>query len=265
MQFGPIYVKGVIELLPYRLLALDLDGTTLNDNKIITPSTKYWIEKAVEKGVIVSFATGRGRQTAEGFREELALESPMVFLNGAEIWKTPGELLERHFMKIDDIRGLHQLAKQTNSWFWGFTENRRITKTNWRDEDVNGKWMKFGLINNNLNLIKELKVELESWDHLEITQSANNNLEISRKGITKKYGIEKICSLLDIELKNVMAIGDSFNDLKLLTTVGLGVAMDNASVEIKNAADVITPSNENDGVARAICQYIFEMDYRENL
>ncbi|THE11807.1 HAD family phosphatase [Bacillus timonensis] len=252
-------------MLPYRLLALDLDGTTLNDNKEITQSTKYWVKKAVQNGVIVSIATGRGRQSAETFRKELGLTSPMVFLNGAEIWKTPDDLLERHHLMTHDILRLHQLATQTNSWFWGFTEDRLIRKPDWQDELVNGKWMKFGLLNDNLSLIKELKVELEGWSHLEITQSADNNIEISTKGITKEYGIRKVCSLLDFGLDNVMAIGDSFNDFKLLTSVGLGVAMDNASPEVKNAADVITSSNEKDGVAKAICQYIFEKDYTEKL
>ncbi|WP_148361142.1 Cof-type HAD-IIB family hydrolase [Bacillus timonensis] len=250
-------------MLPYRLLALDLDGTTLNDNKEITPSTSYWVNKAVENGVIVTFATGRGRQSAEVFRKELTLHSPMVFLNGAEIWKKPDDLLERHYLKRQDIIRLHQLATQTDSWFWGFTEDHMIRKPEWQDEDANGKWMKFGLLNNDVGVVKELKDELESWEHLEITQSADNNIEISTKGITKEYGIRKVCSLLKIELENVMAIGDSFNDLKLLTAAGLGVAMDNASPEVKNAADVITSSNEKDGVARAICKYIFEMDYTE--
>ncbi|MEH7382305.1 Cof-type HAD-IIB family hydrolase [Bacillus sp. JJ1533] len=249
-------------MLPYRLLALDLDGTTLNENKEITLPTKYWVKKAVENGVIVSIATGRGRQMAEVFRKELALHSPMVFLNGAEIWKTPDDLFERHYLRTRDILRLHQLAIQTDSWFWGFTADRFIRKNDWKDDDVNEKWMKFGLLNSNVTLIEKLKLELESWDHLEITQSADNNIEISAKGITKEYGIRKVCSLLDIELENVMAIGDSFNDLKLIKSVGLGVAMENASEKIKSSADVITSSNEKDGVARAICQYIFETDYR---
>lgn len=252
-------------MLPYRLLALDLDGTTLNDNKEITLPTKYWIKKAVENGVVVSIATGRGRQTAEAFRKELALSSPMVFLNGAEIWITPDDLFERHYLETGDIHKLQRLATETDSWFWGFTEDRFIRKPDWQDDLVNEKWMKFGLLNNNVTLIEKLKLELNTWGNLEITQSEHNNLEISTKGITKEYGIRKVCSLLDIKLENVMAIGDSFNDLQLITSVGLGVAMENAADEIKNAADVITSSNEKDGVARAICQYIFEMDYGEKL
>ncbi|WP_077617610.1 Cof-type HAD-IIB family hydrolase [Bacillus sinesaloumensis] len=249
-------------MLPYRLLAIDLDGTTLNDNKEITPATKYWVRKAGENGVVVSIATGRGRQSAETFRKELALTSPMVYLNGAEIWKSPNNLLERHYLMTQDILKLYHLAIQTDSWFWGFTEDRFIRKSDWQDELVNGKWMKFGLLNDNLSLIKELKVQLERWGHLEITQSSDNNIEISTKGISKEYGIRKVCSLLNIELESVMAIGDSFNDLKLINSVGLGVAMENAADDVKNVADKITSSNEEDGVAKAICHYLFEMDYK---
>lgn len=67
----------------YRLLALDLDGTVLTDDKRISDDTKLWVRKAVEAGVIVVLATGRGRPDGLCFAQELYLESPMVFLNGA--------------------------------------------------------------------------------------------------------------------------------------------------------------------------------------
>ncbi|MFT4416459.1 Cof-type HAD-IIB family hydrolase [Fredinandcohnia humi] len=244
----------------YRLLALDLDGTTLLDNKKISETNIYWIRKAVEKGVTVSFATGRGRQTANCYRAELGLTTPMVFLNGAEVWKTPEELFERHFLSKNDILQLHQLAIETNSWFWGFTTDHFIRKPDWTEDLLKEEWLKFGLLNDDLSTIEHLKSVIDEWANLEITQSSSNNLEISKKGITKEHGIRKVCSLLDIEMNQVMAIGDSFNDEKLLRSVGLGVAMGNAPTEIKEIADVITSSNEEDGVAKAICQYIFETD-----
>lgn len=242
----------------YRLLALDLDGTTLQATKEISETTKYWIKKAISKGVIVTLATGRGRQSAERYREELGLQSPLVYLNGAEIWKSPNDLMERHTIKQEDIVQLHELAVQTNSWFWGFSEKLLIKKQNWEDNLIHENWLKFGIMNDNLSLLEEIKSTISEWGHLEVTSSAENNIEISIKGITKEYGIRKICELLDITMEQVIAIGDSYNDLKLIKAVGLGIAMGNAEKDILDAANSITDSNENDGVAKAISKYIFE-------
>lgn len=76
----------------YKLIALDLDGTLLTDEKRITEETKKWLQYAEDQGVKVMFSTGRGLQTAQGFWDELGLDSPMVLLNGAEIWEGPGRL-----------------------------------------------------------------------------------------------------------------------------------------------------------------------------
>lgn len=249
-------------MLSYRLLALDLDGTTLTESKEISLPTKKWINKAIENGVVVSLSTGRGRQTADVFRVQLGLTSPMVYLNGAELWKTTDVLLERHFINSNDIFRLYQLAKSTDSWFWGFTIDRFVRKQDWNHECLSGKWMKFGFLNNNVTVIKELHAVIKSWGNLEVTQSADNNLEISLKGITKEHGIRKVCSLIGIGLEEVIAIGDSQNDLQLIKSVGLGVAMGNATTEVKCAADVITATNEEDGVAKAIANYLFKTEYR---
>ena len=74
----------------FKLLALDMDGTVLTDDKKITNTTKYWLNRAMEAGITVMFATGRGIQTAESYWLELGLDLPIVLVNGAEIWKRPG-------------------------------------------------------------------------------------------------------------------------------------------------------------------------------
>lgn len=245
----------------YRLLALDLDGTTLTENKNITNETQLWIKKAVEDGIVVSFATGRGIQNTEDYRSELGLTSPMVLLNGAEIWKEPGIVLERNILERGDIERLYNLAVETNSWFWAYSVEHFLRKPEWIKGMFEQKWMKFGLHNEDISMIEELKTVIFNWG-LEVTQSAQNNLEISVKGITKEYGVRKVCSSLNIDISQVMAIGDSFNDLSLLQAAGLGVAMGNADLAIKEIADGITDTNENNGVAKAICKYIFETEYK---
>ncbi|MCC3355520.1 Cof-type HAD-IIB family hydrolase [Bacillus sp. REN16] len=245
----------------YRLLALDLDGTTLLDNKTISNASKYWIEKAKDKGVVVSFATGRGVQNTGDYRTQLGLSSPMVLLNGADIWKSPEELIERHFIDKKDIEKLYHLANETNSLFWGYSPDSLTRKQEWTPEMFDRRWMKFGFSNQEMAVIEDMKAVITKWGNLEVTQSGSNNLEISIKGITKEYGIRKVCTMLDIGMDQVMAIGDSYNDMKLIKSAGLGVVMGNANNHLKEVAACTTDTNENDGVAKAICQHIFEMEY----
>ncbi|WP_042458890.1 Cof-type HAD-IIB family hydrolase [Neobacillus dielmonensis] len=244
----------------YRLVALDLDGTTLLDNKQISAETQYWIKKAGEAGGGVSFATGRGDRNTADYRTQLGLTSPMVLLNGAEIWKAPGVLLERRFMESSDIERLYHLAIESNSWFWGYTAEGYIRKDEWTKALLKEKWTKFGLSNEDISVINELKTVITNLG-LEVTQSEPKSLEISVKGATKEYGIRKVCNLLDFDMSQVLAIGDGFNDLSLLKAAGLGIAMGNADPAIKEIADAVTDTNENNGVAQAICRYIFEMEY----
>lgn len=244
----------------YRLLALDMDGTLLTDNKMITEEAAHWIRLAGEAGVTVMFATGRGMQTAGSFWDELGLQSPMVLLNGAEIWEGPGRLHERNFLSREDIRKLHGLATGAGASFWGYSVESLTGSKHWSDEMFSRDWMKFGMHHNDLAVIHQLREEVRSWGHLEVTRSADINMEISLRGISKASGVKKVCDLLGIAMDQVMAVGDQHNDMTLISAAGLGIAMGNADEELKRAADGVTDTNERNGVAKAIQKYIFQLD-----
>jgi hypothetical protein len=255
-------VNGVRQLkakAPFRLLALDMDGTLLTDDKRITPETSRWVRLAADAGVTVIFATGRGLQTAGPFWDELGLDSPMVLLNGAEIWEGPGRLHERIFIGRDDIRKLHQLATDAGAAFWGYSVESLTKSKQWNDEMFRRDWMKFGIRHNDLAVIAKLRAEVESWGGLEVTRSADLNMEISVKGVNKAAGVKKVCGLLGIAMSEVMAVGDQHNDLELLCSAGLGIAMGNADESVKRAAGGVTDTNERDGVAKAIQTYLFQI------
>ncbi len=211
----------------YKLLALDLDGTVLTDDKKITKETRKWIHKAVEEGVTVIFSTGRGIQTAGAIWEELALDAPMVLVNGAEIWKGPGQLWERHFINRDDIRWLHEQAMRAGAKFWGYSVESLTHKKDWTDEMFARDWLKFGMHHTDLDEIQKLRELLLERESIEITRSAPINIEISLKGISKETGVRRVCELLGITMDQVMAVGDNLNDQRLIRAAGLGVAMGN--------------------------------------
>jgi Cof subfamily protein (haloacid dehalogenase superfamily) len=92
---------------------------------------------------------------------------------------------------------------------------------------------------------------------LEISSSLNYlNLEISPSGVTKASALQKVCNYLDIPLSTTAAIGDNYNDSRMLQISGLGIAMGNAPEEVKSAANVVTARNNQLGVAAAIQQYL---------
>ncbi|MCJ7842749.1 Cof-type HAD-IIB family hydrolase [Lederbergia sp. NSJ-179] len=240
----------------YKLLALDLDGTVLTDDKKITAETRRWIRKAVDEGVTVIFSTGRGIQTAGAIWDDLAIDAPMVLVNGAEIWKGPGEVWERYFISREDIRWLYEQAMKADAEFWGYSVESLTHKRDWTDEMFDRDWLKFGMHHPDLNEIQKLRELLQKRKSIETTRSAPINIEISLKGISKETGVRRVCELLGITMDQVMAVGDNMNDWRLLQAAGLGVAMGNADDELKQIADVVTDSNEEDGVAKAIQRYL---------
>lgn len=244
----------------YRLLALDLDGTTLTEEKIITDETRKWITRAEQAGITVIFATGRGTQTTKSYWEELGLQSPMVLVNGAEIWANPDTLWERVYISREHIRDLHRLAEQWDAHYWGYSVESLTSKRNWSELMFERDWMKFGIRHDDLDKISDLRSIVEGWGTLEITRSASVNMEISPKGISKESGVRKVCDKLGIGMEQVIAIGDNMNDYRLIRAAGLGVAMGNADEQLKLVADAVTETNEQDGVAKAIQRYVFGLD-----
>lgn len=240
----------------YKLLALDLDGTTLTDDKRISEETKMWINRAVEAGVTVIFATGRGIQTTIEYWRELDLKSPMVLVNGAEIWKGPGQVLERHFLRKEDVRWLHTQAERAGVRYWGYSVESFTNSLNWTDKQFNENWMKFAMATEDGEKIVNLRQLIKARGTLEITNSESSIIELSVRGVSKESGVRTVCELLGIKMEHVMAIGDGLNDYKLIQAAGLGVAMGNGMDQLKEIADVITDTNEENGVAKAIEHYL---------
>jgi HAD superfamily hydrolase (TIGR01484 family) len=247
----------------YKLLALDMDGTLLTDDKQVTEETKKWLRKAMDHGVTVMFSTGRGVQTASSFWEELGLDSPMVLLNGAEIWEGPGRLMARTHLPRETVRRLHELALREDAHYWGYSVESLSSRRNWSEELFETDWMKFGMKHDDLAVVARIREELLGWGGLEITASAPVNVEISVQGISKESGVREVCRLLGIDMTQVLAVGDSENDVLMLQAAGLGVAMGNAEEHVKAIADVVTSSNNEDGVAKAVQKFIFGLDVAE--
>jgi 5-amino-6-(5-phospho-D-ribitylamino)uracil phosphatase len=248
---------------PYRLIALDMDGTLLNEEKEISLENRKWIAEARQAGVTVMLSTGRGRQSSMRYVEELALNSPMVLVNGSEIWKSPEELHKRTVMPVEWVRKLRQMARKYDVWYWAYAVEGIQNRDNWPSTpeiEEGMTWLKFGFYTENTVKLPTLRKLLEGWGTLEITNSHPCNIEVNPKGASKGSGIREVCGLLGINLSQVIAMGDSVNDLSMILEAGLGVAMGNAQEEIKAQADAVTATNDEDGVAGIIRKYIFGLE-----
>ena len=100
------------------------------------------------------------------------------------------------------------------------------------------------------------RADLESLPFVEVSSSLDRNLELNRKGGNKGNGLKALAKYLNLNINQVMALGDSDNDITMIETAGLGIAMANAVPEIIKVADGVTDSNDEDGVAHAIERWV---------
>ncbi len=152
-------------------------------------------------------------------------------------------------MMWDLCRGLDVntwLVSTDNIWYG----NRR--PDNFSDHE----WLKLGCDSHDTEKLDEIVKELSYYDDLELTNSLPTNIEINPKGVSKASALERVCEELGITMQQVLAAGDSLNDIKMIQAAGVGVAMGNAQDAIKQAADYVTETNEQDGVGKAIEKFV---------
>jgi 5-amino-6-(5-phospho-D-ribitylamino)uracil phosphatase len=159
--------------------------------------------------------------------------------------------------KILKKRGisLWELARTHRTWFWAIS-----TDKTWRGEllaDLYARqWLKFGFDIED-DVVREKILEKLTQNHqFEISNSSTTNIEVNAMGINKAKGLLHVCNKLGISMDEVLAVGDSLNDIVMIKEAGCGVAMGNAQDIVKEAADWVTGTNQEDGVAQAIRHWV---------
>lgn len=236
---------------PIKLIAIDMDGTLLNDQHEISEENRKAIKQANEQGIHVVISTGRTRLTCGELVDSLSLSSYLITVNGSEIWDGTGKLIERQLLDTEHIEKMWGLKQQYNTNCWAASVGNV-----WRDEFPEDfslhEWMKFGFDTKDDKIRETILGELTQNQALEISNSSPTNLEINAAGVNKARAIEKVCERIGITMDEVLALGDSLNDLAMIKEAGCGVAMGNAQSLVKESADWVTATNLEDGVAKAI-------------
>lgn len=273
-----------------KLLALDMDGTVLNDDHVtILNKTKDAIKKALDFGIIVIPATGRSRINIPIAFKELFDIKYIVSSNGAEVFDClKNKVIYNNFLNCDSSEKIIKILDKNNISFEVYIDGRAYAEKNIPKEAVNynseyeekRSLLKFvepvdnirEFIDKNKCSIEKINIpslpkdmyeymfkKLTDLGDTSLTTSMGRNIEINAKNCNKGDGLKFLCSYLNIFPENVMSIGDSGNDIEMLKFSGISVAMQNSmDKSVFEAAKFVTSSNEDGGVADAIEKYIFK-------
>ncbi|UOQ48883.1 Cof-type HAD-IIB family hydrolase [Gracilibacillus caseinilyticus] len=237
-----------------QLIALDMDGTLLDNNHQVSEQNKQAIKQAKAKGVEVIISTGRHYQTSGDIAKELGVHY-LITVNGSEIWTMTGELIARQTVDAEIIKKLVDIKEEHQTWAWlSSTEN--IWRGEVPEDLLVHQWLKFGFDTDNPETKEKIIKTISSWNDIEVSNSSPTNIEVNAVGVNKAAAIEVVCKKIGITMSQVMAMGDSLNDIKMIMEAGTGVAMGNAQDEVKQAADWVTEANHQDGVAKAIEKWV---------
>ena len=265
----------------YKLIAIDMDGTLLREDKSVSERTKNAIKLAKEKGVYVVIATGRPIDGVSRYLEELDMlgENDYVLsYNGGLVLKTKSrEVVSKTVLTGSDLHYLHNLSKELGVNIHAFSEvHGLITPKNSKytevEANINGIRIAindYSDIEDDHSIIKVMMIDepevlqkaidnlpKEVYEKYTVVRSAPFFLEFLNKKVNKGTGVELLAKHLNIKQEEIMTFGDAGNDLDMIVYAGMGVAMANAFDEVKEAANYITDSNENDGVAKAIEKFV---------
>jgi len=237
-----------------KLIALDMDGTLLSSDKTVSVENTEWIERARVAGIEVTLSTGRhyNNTIVQDVSKRLDVRVPLVTLNGSEVWTHDGHCLARHHFADGDMTFLHQLVIDSGVEFLGFTTAGLVNREQFPSDITVDAWLKFVLFTEDTRMLEHLNQTLRSYSNFELSSSTTENIEVNPRGVSKASGLEVVCNQLNITRLEVVAMGDGFNDVEMLRFAGLGIAMGNAPIEVKRAADWVTEHCDNHGVACAI-------------
>lgn len=267
----------------YDLVAIDIDGTLINSAHNITKPVAEAIQKVIASGTRIVLCTGRPYPGAKRYMNELGLTQEgdyIINYHGALVQRTDSEqVVINHQLNHEDLLRWHDFAKTHAVNFQGvrgdsvyaeqldfspksliepFVNSMYLRIRKFADLDPELKYSKF-VLQDEVAMLDALEKDLpvSFWDDYTIIRSMDDSIEVLNKDASKGRTLRELAEHLNIPRERVMAIGDSGNDIDMIDYAGLGVAMGNAVPEVLAVADVVTSTNDEDGVALALNQYFF--------
>lgn len=266
------------------LIALDLDGTLLTDDKKISHQNKEILAKVIDEGHIVVIATGRSIRSSIDYYYELSLQTPMVNSNGAVVhhpkdktwgfyhepipYQTFQEIVQssRSFgvynimIERDDTIYFDQYDEEILEIFHAVNTDAPL---DFVIGEIDQKLThdpttmliyphphQFESLQKHFAKYHGKSIEFKTWG------PPLNIIEITKYGVHKAVGLQKVAEHYKIPQERIIAFGDQVNDLEMIEYAGVGVAMENAIDELKEMADYMTRTNEENGVQAFLEQFL---------
>lgn len=289
----------------YKLIAIDLDGTMLNQYGIITEKTKDAISKVQEKGIEVIIASGRAICSIKNFAKEINSNNYFISGNGAITYDIKKqEILYENVLTKQKALEIIKLCEENSIYYNVYTEKEIIAKNlNYNTlyyykenlnkpeeekthinivqdvysyiENIDDRILKvmicdehepiFNSIVKKLKEISEIEVLDVSHMSRKIIKHGTDEIcleyfytEVTSKDVDKWNALEQLIKLLDISKDEVITIGDNSNDVEMIRNAGLGIAMGESAPNVKEVADIVALSNEEDGVAEILNRLFLE-------
>ncbi len=269
-----------------KLIALDLDGTLLRSDKSLSERTLNALSKASEKGIVIVPSTGRFFDGMPEYIRNLPFVRYAITINGAGVYdrKDNTEIYRSLIEPEMAVELMKELDKYPvlydcymNNWGWmdkrlhdhieEYTTDihyiKMLRELRSPVEDIkkmileDGKGIqKTQYVTTDHKLKDDILKDIEvKFPELLYTSSVKDNIEINHKKANKGDALKALCDYLNIDIEDTIAFGDGTNDISMIKMAGIGVAMANGANEVKEIANEITLTNDEDGVAVLIEKY----------
>lgn len=275
--------------MKYKLVAIDCDNTLLNSEGHIPAENKETIQYLKSKGIEFIIATGRNDVLVADYIEELGIDAPVIGCNGASIRNLKeNKLLSYNPIPKQSLKLILDYCKENKLPFRAFSMSKGFSndKTSIREvlEQILSKYtkvlksnipyeylenpeylidneevVKVVLVNNDPITLQKYQTEIKGTEGIDICRSARNCLDIGALGVSKGNAVKKYGEMLGIKQEETVAFGDSENDLSMIKYAGFGVAMENGEDGLKKFAQMVTDTNDNCGVAKALKQIFADL------
>ncbi|MFD2613221.1 Cof-type HAD-IIB family hydrolase [Paenibacillus gansuensis] len=261
--------------MPYRLIALDVDGTLLTDDHQLTENTKNTIRKVYEEGCGIVLCTGRSPVSTLPVMEKLGLSGTLITHNGAAtVASADRSVIHEFSYNVAEIEPLirycrdHQIQFDVNTAFEMYVEQMTPEAQDMYAQFYITPKVVADVLALETPIVKFTcfaardiidRIEKE-WallsTELRIIRSGDAFIDVMHSHANKGSALKALAGTRNISSEEVIAIGNYYNDIEMIQFAGMGIAMDNSPDAVKAAADAVTSSNNEDGVHKAIEKYM---------
>lgn len=272
--------KEFIDDKNIKFLAIDLDDTLLNDENRITARTAQAISKARARGIFVVFATGRMYATAKPVCKQLHMgDVPIILYSGGTVQRAQtGKFISESPIDLETANAIISLCRENNWYVQAYVNDELLVEERTektadyeRDTGASAKAVGKSFLQLEAAPIKLLVVEPKETlervatvlmnffgDTIQAVRSKDHYLEIIRKDVSKGEAMLAVAERLGVSQDQIMAFGNAPNDISMLQEAAVAVAMGNGDKRVKAMADIIADTNNNDGVAKIIEEYLLQ-------